>query len=38
MLSKQEKEIRQEWVKLIIDDMIPEDYMLKQIDKFIDFQ
>ena len=34
MLSKQEKEKRQEAVMLIMDDMIPEDHILKQIDKY----
>ena len=37
MLSKQEKEKRQEAVMLIMDDMIPEDHILKQIDKYVDF-
>lgn len=37
MLSKQKKEKRQEAVMLIMDDMIPEDHILKQIDKYVDF-
>lgn len=37
MLSKQEKEKRQEAMVLIMDDIIPEDHLLKQIDKHVDF-
>ena len=37
MLSKQEKEKRQEAMVLIMDDIIPEDHLLKQIDKYVDF-
>ena len=37
MLSKQEKEVRQEAVVLIMEDMIPEDHLLKQIDKYVNF-
>ena len=35
MLSKQEKEKRQEAMVLIMDDIIPEDHLLKQIDKVL---
>ena len=37
MLSKQEKEKRQEAMVLIMDDIIPEDHLLKQIDRYVDF-
>ena len=37
MLSKQEKEKRQEAMVLIMDDIIPENHLLKQIDKYVDF-
>ena len=37
MLSKQEKEKRQEAMVLIMDDIIPEEHLLKQIDKHVDF-